>query len=213
MIDTMIMMQAAPAAIDAARQEMEESAASHTDDRVKITLQALQQLARYLCQHPGTQECDLVLGLRSRSAYSRLESFPRKYQRRSSTNADLLTPARWPSIPSRRPARGRRKIRCQLPAGPARSGRTTQRALLTKPLMDELAIDTGGISFYDTNGLGEAVSHVIKSGTRYLHDAHLRAKPTTKMDGTYRNIQVKAAQRQIQTFLPSWLLQRITQRQ
>ena len=53
LVNLMIMNQAAPAAIDAVRQEMSATGALHTDERVKTTLQALQQLARFLSAFPG----------------------------------------------------------------------------------------------------------------------------------------------------------------
>jgi len=189
MIDTMIMMQAAPAAIDAARQEMEESAASHTDDRVKITLQALQQLARYLASIPGRKNVIWFSGSFPVSIFPGSKVFPRKYQDDLRQTADLLTPSQVAIYPvSATGLAGDAKYDASFPQGPPVREDNAARAA-NQTAMDELAIDTGGISFYNTNGLGEAVSHVIKSGTRYYT---LTYAPTDdKMDGTYRNIQVK----------------------
>jgi hypothetical protein len=55
--------------------------------------------------------------------------------------------------------------------------------------MDELAKDTGGKAFYNTNGINDALTRVINNGTRYYSLAY---SPTnSKMDGKYRRIQVK----------------------
>ena len=48
LVDMMIRMQAAPAAVAAVSQEQANAANAKTDERVGITLQALQHLARYL---------------------------------------------------------------------------------------------------------------------------------------------------------------------
>lgn len=53
MIRMMQMSRASPDAIDAAKQEMTEYSGSETDQRVRITLDAFQQLARYLSAIPG----------------------------------------------------------------------------------------------------------------------------------------------------------------
>jgi hypothetical protein len=55
--------------------------------------------------------------------------------------------------------------------------------------MDELAKDTGGQAFYNTNGLNDALTRVVNNGTRYYSLAYSPANP--KMDGKYRRIQVK----------------------
>ena len=55
--------------------------------------------------------------------------------------------------------------------------------------MDELARDTGGEALYNTNGLNEALDHVVTHGTHYYTLAY---SPTNhNMDGTLRRIEVK----------------------
>jgi hypothetical protein len=58
--------------------------------------------------------------------------------------------------------------------------------------MDELARDTGGEAFYNTNGLNDALDRVLNDGTHYYT---LTYTPTNKrMDGQLRRIQVKLTQ-------------------
>jgi VWFA-related protein len=55
--------------------------------------------------------------------------------------------------------------------------------------MDELAKDTGGEAFYNTNALDDALSRAMHNGARYYT---LDYSPTNKdMDGRYRRIEVK----------------------
>jgi VWFA-related protein len=56
--------------------------------------------------------------------------------------------------------------------------------------MDEIALETGGRAFYNTNGLSEVLSDIINHGARYYT---LTYTPSDKKaDGRYRHIQVKA---------------------
>jgi hypothetical protein len=57
--------------------------------------------------------------------------------------------------------------------------------------MDELAKDTGGEAYYNTNGLNEALDDVLKHGTHYYTITYA---PTNKsMDGRLRHIEVKVS--------------------
>jgi len=57
--------------------------------------------------------------------------------------------------------------------------------------MEQLAADTGGKAFYNTNDLNAAMVHAIENGAHYYT---LVYTPTNKkMDGSYRRIGVKAA--------------------
>jgi hypothetical protein len=55
--------------------------------------------------------------------------------------------------------------------------------------MDELARDTGGQAYYNSNGLSEALTRVINNGARYYSLAYSPSNQT--MDGKFRRIQVK----------------------
>jgi hypothetical protein len=55
--------------------------------------------------------------------------------------------------------------------------------------MQELAKDTGGQAFYNTNGLNDALARVIDNGTRYYSLSYSPSNAAT--DGKYRRIQLK----------------------
>lgn len=57
--------------------------------------------------------------------------------------------------------------------------------------MEELARDTGGRAYYNSNALSDAATHAINDGERYYT---LGYTPTNqKLDGTFRKIQIKVA--------------------
>ncbi len=55
--------------------------------------------------------------------------------------------------------------------------------------MEELARDTGGKAYYNSNGLSDAMAHAINNGSRYYTLAY--SPGNKKMDGKFRKIQVK----------------------
>ena len=55
--------------------------------------------------------------------------------------------------------------------------------------MEQLAKDTGGQAFYNTNGLGEALTRVVSNGSHFYTLAY--APSNANMDGKYRHIRVK----------------------
>jgi hypothetical protein len=61
----------------------------------------------------------------------------------------------------------------------------------TMAAMEQLASDTGGKAFFNTNGLNTAVKHAIDDGANYYTLAYT---PTNgKLDGSYRRIEVKVS--------------------
>ncbi len=57
--------------------------------------------------------------------------------------------------------------------------------------MDEIARDTGGKAFYNTNGLNDALAQIADSGSYFYTMTYT---PTnTAVDGKFRKIQVKIA--------------------
>jgi VWFA-related protein len=55
--------------------------------------------------------------------------------------------------------------------------------------MDELARDTGGEAYYNTNGFNDALDHVLNNGTHYYTLTYSPSNRT--MDGQFRGIEVK----------------------
>ena len=65
----------------------------------------------------------------------------------------------------------------------------SERRAANQIAMEELANDTGGRAFYNTNGLAAAMARIVDNGARYYT---LTYTPTNKnMDGKYRSIHVK----------------------
>jgi VWFA-related protein len=59
--------------------------------------------------------------------------------------------------------------------------------------MQELAQDTGGRAFYDTNGIKEALANALENGENYYTLAYV--PEDAKFDGKFRKIQVKLLER------------------
>jgi VWFA-related protein len=87
-------------------------------------------------------------------------------------------------------------------SGPVPSGRpsdfttpfTNENAARSDKIMamEQLAADTGGKAFYNTNDLNAAMQHAIADGSNYYTVVY---SPTNKkMDGSYRHIEIKLAE-------------------
>jgi VWFA-related protein len=187
-VNLMIMNQAAPAAIDAVRQEMSATGALHTDDRVKTTLQALQQLARFLSGIPGRKNVIWFAGSFPISIFP--DGAPaREYEGDLRLTADLLTPGRVAIYPvSAAGLAGDATYYPEYAQGPRIAEENAKRAE-SQIAMEELARDTGGQALYNTNSLSDAMAHAINSGSHYYGLAY--APTDKKMNGKYRAIQVK----------------------
>ncbi len=199
-------VRAAVDPVNSMKQFLADTAAFQTESRVQITLQALQQLARYLSEVPGRKNVIWFSG-----------SFPvgilpdpdlpdpladvRDFQQDIRKTTDLLASSHVAIYPiaaeglssdsmydvgageigQQRPTLA---MRDQIKRGrTAASGRDTNHIT-----MEELAKDTGGQAFYNTNGLNDALARVIDNGTRFYT---LTYTPTNKtMDGKFRRIRI-----------------------
>jgi len=192
-VDLMIMNQAAPAAVEAVRQEMADTAISNTDSRVRLTLRALQQLTRYLSAIPGRKNVIWFSGSFPVGIFPDA-GVPRQYQKEVQMTADQFTADQVAIYPVAAvglvgaagfdPARGstRRSERVNSRAG-------SSELASDQIAMETLAKDTGGHAFYDTNGLTDAISHAISDGSHFYTLSYTPAE--MKLDGKYRRIQVK----------------------
>jgi len=216
-IDFMIENSAAPtpqtlalAAVDpinAMKQFLSDSAAFQTEQRIGITLQALQQLARYLSSVPGRKNVIWFSGSFPVNIFPDADvpdpfNIATTFQDDLRKTADLLTAgqvalypiaaeglapdtafeANGKEIGQKRPSLAMRDQVKQLQAGEVSRD-------LNHTSMDELAKNTGGQAFYNTNGLNDALTRVVNNSTRYYSLAYTPAN--TKIDGKYRRIQVK----------------------
>ena len=221
MIDFMIENSAAPgssqapvslamAAVDpinAMKQFLADTAAFQTEQRVGITLQALQQLARYLSGVPGRKNViwfsgSFPVGILPNPDQVDPFTVTTSFEDDMRKTADLLTAgqvALYPiaaeglasdeafqanatEIGQKRPTLAMRDQVRNLQTGAAE--RDSNHIA-----MDVLAQDTGGQAFYNTNGLNDALARVVNNGSRYYSLAYSPNNPT--MDGKFRHIQVK----------------------
>jgi VWFA-related protein len=172
-------------------------------ERVKITLQAFEQLAQYLAGIPGRKN---VIWFSS--------SFPISITggvtgESLAYTANLLAAAQVAIYPLG--AEGLKADRHfdfdnQQPPHIA-PGQTVEQAHIqyqsqdlqndayernrSHEFMDQLAQDTGGEALYNMNGLNESLARVVKDGTHYYT---LTYSPTNRtMDGRLRHIEVKVS--------------------
>jgi VWFA-related protein len=193
MIDMMRMNMAAPAAIEAVTQEMAGTGALHSDQRVKVTLQALQQLARFLSGIPGRKNVIWFSGSFPIRIFPGA-GVPHEYAGDLRQTADLLTPGRVSIYPvSAEGLTGNFTYEAEN----AFSAREQEENLKEESLkhaetqlaMEELARDTGGQALYNANSLSDAMAHAINSGSHFYVLAY--SPSNQKMDGKYRAIEVK----------------------
>jgi len=160
-------------------------------DRVVMTLQAFQALARYLSQFPGRKNVMWVSGSFPLGFFPETNPrvVPRKeYRREIRQTADLLTADQVAVYPiSATGLTGEEATQSDNYGRPIHDG-YSDRAF-GQIAMETLARDTGGRAFYSTSDLSNAMTEAISSG---LHYYTLTYTPTnTKMDGKYRRIEVK----------------------
>ncbi len=193
--------------VQAAKQFIADTAAFETRQRIDITLQAMQQLARYLTGVPGRKNVIWFSGSFPTAIFSDPDlpdpfNIAASFQNEIRKTTDLLSSAQLALYPiaaeglasdaifqannteisQKRPSLAMRDQVKQMNAGQASRD-------LNHSAMEDLAKDTGGEAYYNTNGLSGALARVINNGTRYYSLAY---SPTNAaMDGKFRRIQVK----------------------
>lgn len=193
--------------INAMRQFLADTAVFQTESRIGITLQALQQLARYLSGVPGRKNViwfsgSFPVGILPNPDMPNPFSATDSFQDDIRKTAALLTVGQVALYPVAAEGlasdsvyeangkeigekRGSVAMLDQLKE--MRAGGVNRD--LSHTAMEELAKDTGGQAFYNTNGLNGALARVINNGTRYYSLAYSPSNPA--MNGRFRRIQVK----------------------
>jgi VWFA-related protein len=188
--------------IQAVAESQRDFADFQAGDRAAMTLEALQYLARYLGGIPGRKNLIWFA-----SSFP-VTVFPTPSQRQAMSEmrvntsamtktADLLTVSNvavypvgaeglmvdhWTGSNSARAGRSGGAVMREI------AGENAGRAD-TIAAMEQLAADTGGKAFYNTNDLNMAMQRAIADGSHYYT---LVYTPTNKkMDGSYRRIEVK----------------------
>jgi VWFA-related protein len=193
------MMEYAPEAAAAMQQFAAEQRSIRTDVRIRLTLDALQQLAAYLAAFPGRKNVawfsggfPVVIfpdptGVQPFGAQSDNQSEVRK------TDA-LLTSAQvalYPvgvegvtvdSLTAGADSRLTTQSELSRPQGAAQERNSNHAA------MDLIAKQTGGTAIYGSNSLSDALDRVTAHGSDFYTLTYTSTNPAT--DGRYRKIQV-----------------------
>jgi VWFA-related protein len=208
-----------PDAVPAMLQFQADLSAYQIDQRVRITLEAMEQLARYLSAIPGRKNLIWFSGSfplaldpddSLRSPFQAMRSYSEQMKQASELLAaarvavypvdarGLLTmPASDASYSFAAPATSTGGVRTQgikntavsQPSSVARDNKSFLREVQTSQAgMMQIADQTGGQSYINTNGLKEAVAHAVENGSSYYTIGYI---PTGKdFNGQYRKIQV-----------------------
>jgi VWFA-related protein len=187
----------APIGAEACKAYLEQLNGSRAADRVAMTLQAFQALARYLAPIPGRKNIMWVAGsfpIHFFPDTGRRGQFTSPYPAEVRQTAELLTADQVAVYPigasvlatesylngNSDPSANR--------TGRAVEGDEADRAF-NQIAMELLARDTGGHAFYNTNGLSEAMEQAVEEGSHFYSLAYVPSN--SKMDGRYRKIDLK----------------------
>lgn len=178
-----------------------------TDSRIRMTLEALQQLGRYLGTIPGRKNVmwfsgSFPAGIVPNPDLTDPFGSEKSYQEEVRKTADLLGAAQVAIYPIG--AEGLMTDQAfQLSATEISQQRGTVQLQnqiqisneqywdrdASHASMDQLAKETGGQAFYNANALGDAMQRSIRNGEHYYSITYSPTNST--MDGKYRHIQVK----------------------
>lgn len=191
------------AAMDALRQFQAEEQLSKTVNRVNITLLEMQQLAQYLSGFPGRKNVIWFSGAFPVSFFKDFTSMGEggAYEELRKTG-NAFTAARVAVYPVEAGGLAANTLydASALPLKVTNAADATRTQVTelqndsiqrnaNQATMGEMAHDTGGKAFYNSNGLDEALAQAIHDGSRYYT---LDYTPTNKvMNGKYRRIHVK----------------------
>ena len=182
--------QAAPSAIDAVESFQRDEAAERASSRIEGTLQAFQQIARYLSAIPARKNLIWFSDNFPVSFFPDLRGRVPKNQDHIQKTSDMLTAAKVaiypvsalgvlgdPTFDASKLPGSRRELEARLSAN--------------QIAMETIAQETGGHAFYNTNALSDAVKDAVSNGSHYYTLAY--APDNYKSDGKFRHIQVRLA--------------------
>lgn len=202
-------VQEAVEAVNAEKMFMNDTQVFLAEARIATTLQALQQLARYLLTIPGRKNVmwfsgSFPAGILPNPDLTDPFGGEKSFQEEIRKTTDLLTAAQVALYPigaeglatdSTYHANG-------VEIGEKRGSSTVQDQIQSSrtenwnrdsshAVMEQLAKETGGQAFYNANGIGAAMERVIDNGTHYYSLTYSPANAS--VDGKYRHIQVRLA--------------------
>lgn len=214
-------------AVAAMNQFAADTASFETDLRLDITVDAMNQLARYLSTVPGRKNLIWYTGavpinIAPDATQMDPTSTLRDYGNRFARLAELMSLARVAVYPV--DARGLLNVpsadaeKNQLPPNvlmqPAKGGpvavpipatsdmveeadaKFLQTNFAEHSTMDQLATETGGKAFYNTNAVGEAIVKSISNGANYYTVGYI---PENKnYNGAFRNVDIAVPEGHVQ---------------
>jgi len=188
-----------PAGQEACKSFMAGENAERNADRVAMTLQAFQALARYLAPISGRKNIMWLAGsfpIHFFPDTGRRGQFASPYPNAVRQTAELLTADQVAVYPIGASALA---VESYLQGNADPSANRTGKAVegdeahraFNQIAMEMLARDTGGHAFYNTNGLSEAMEQAVDEGSHFYSLAYVPSN--SKMDGRYRKIDLKLA--------------------
>ncbi len=205
------------------QQFVADMTAYQTDQRVAMTLEALQQLARYLNVIPGRKNLiwfsgSFPIALDPDDSLASPFEAMRSYADDVQQTSELLSAARvavYPvdargllTLPSTDVSKssassnlmsatsngGRKGTRKQVtmnrPSFGNDDSKFMQQLMAEQATMQQIAEQTGGQEYINTNGLKEAIGKAIQNGSEYYTIGYIPTAGT--FDGKFRTIQVKS---------------------
>ncbi len=209
-------MQASPFAIEAIQKAQADSRAFDYGARASMTFEALNYLGHYLAGVPGRKNLIwfsssfpvILFPTVEQSQKIKQNAAVPGYLDKVRTTADLFTLSRIAVYPIDAEGMMTEHIGEAEAAGPGLGGAAGHAGSQTDSVMspynagaaerastmnamEQLASSTGGKAYFNTNDLNAAMRHAINDGSNYYT---LGYSPTEKkMDGSYRQIEVKLA--------------------
>lgn len=178
-----------------------EEGATRSDARIKLTLEALQELAHYLAAIPGRKNVAWFSGAFPIAIFPD-SSLPDRFGTQRNDQEEvrktdaLLASAQVAIYPiaaegiatDSAGAGADSRLTQQQIANPQQAG---QQRNANHAAMDLIARDTGGVALYGTNSLNDALDHVVSHGSNFYTLTYTSTNPAT--DGQFRKIQVQLA--------------------
>jgi VWFA-related protein len=187
----MIDSQRSPEGRAAIKQFLDDEASGQAADRTWMTLQAFQQLARYLSPIPGRKNVMWVSGSFPISFFPASDpraANPGKYQSDIQQTAELLTADQVAVYPILATGLSTNSVYDSPDFGRPIEADDSDRAF-NQIAMETLARDTGGKAFYNSNALNDAMAQAVDDGSHYYTLTY--APTNAKLDGKYRHIELK----------------------
>jgi VWFA-related protein len=207
-------------ALSSMQQFQADLTAYQTDQRVRMTLEAMQQLARYLSGVPGRKNLiwfsgSFPIALDPDDALQDPFEAMRNYPDDIRETAELLSAARVSVYPV--DARGlitppsfdasyspsttlmsatlnggrkgsRHMATANKPSPSTDDLNAAKRLMAEQASMEQIAEQTGGLYYINTNGLKEAVASAVENGSSYYTVGYIPA--ARQLDGQFHKIQI-----------------------